>query len=161
MRRFADHWKIPEPLAARVPAGAPGESADCDPPVLASFRGTPAWIHPLAPAANAGAFATDDGSASFLPDDAIANVQLERYVAAAAGGGGAQREALLKRVYYLLKPVLPRPLQIHAQRVNARARLRSIDYPLWPHDDSLRTLLGGFLARVLEEAGLERVPFIG
>ncbi len=161
MPRLADHWKIPEALAARIPAEAPGESAACAPPVAARYRGAPAWIHPAAAGAARAPFVTDDGAHRFFPDDAVANVQLERYVAGTAGAPDAAREAGLKRLYYALKPVLPRALQIHAQRVNARARLRSVSYPEWPQDDSLRCVLEALLAALLEEAGRDEVPFIG
>ncbi len=159
MSRFADHWKIAPALAARVPSGAPGESAECAAPVRAKFRGTPIWVHAITAPPASSPFATDDRGLAFLPDDAIANVQLERYMR--RDSGEDQGEARLKSLYYFLKPAMPRALQLAAQRANARSRLRRIDYPSWPHDDSLQALLEGFLAALFEIEGTDSAPFIG
>lgn len=156
--RFQDHWKLPEPLTALMPVGAPGEAPDGPSPRPGWFRGSPIWIQPLAATADRG-FATDDGGSAFLPDDAIANVQLERYVP--RGVAEMRRETRLKRLYYLLKPCLPRALQLEAQRWNARARLRTVDYPRWPEDESLTHLLSALLARLLELSGHREIPFLG
>jgi peptidoglycan/xylan/chitin deacetylase (PgdA/CDA1 family) len=157
--RFQDHWKLPDQLTAHMPVGAPGEAADGPPPRPGRYRGTPIWIHPGAEAIADRRFATDDGTSGFLPDDAIANVQLERYVPRSEAGG--RREARLKELYYRLKPCLPRALQLEAQRWNARARLRAVDYPRWPADESLTRLLSSLLARLLELSATDDVPFIG
>jgi hypothetical protein len=158
MTRFEDHWKAllrPTPAAPRP---GTGESPDCQPPRAGRYRGAPVWIHPLDPAPADPAFVTDDGQA-FEPDDALANVQLERYVP--RDTVEARRTALLKKAYYLLKPVMPRGTQLRIQRANARARLRTVKYPAWPQDDSTDRALNAFLARVMQMQGVDRIPFLG
>ncbi|MGQ0720112.1 MAG: hypothetical protein ACT4PE_00920 [Candidatus Eiseniibacteriota bacterium] len=155
MRRFSEHWKFPDSVAALVPQGSPAQP-DSPPPERAIFRGSTVWIHAVDPASTD--YLTDDGR-GIQPDDAIANVQLERYVPAAAEDLG--RESRLKSIYYLLKPVMPRAWQLAAQRTNARLRLRQIDFPDWPQDDSLNSVLTGLLDRLLERAGRRQVPFLG
>ncbi|MFQ5599122.1 MAG: polysaccharide deacetylase family protein [Candidatus Krumholzibacteriia bacterium] len=100
-----------------------------------------------------------DSGIGFLPDDAIANVQLERYVP--RNTTGARMTGILKRIYYLLKPIMPRSMQLGAQRANARSRLASVGFPAWPRDDSLRRFLCAALAKLLEKNGVDRAPFIG
>jgi hypothetical protein len=76
----------------------------------------------------------------FNPNRVIRNYLAERY-AGDAGGGPARRAAV--RVYYRLRPVMPRSLQIGLRRrfsaVQARTR-----FPRWPQEpglhDFLRTL---------------------
>jgi peptidoglycan/xylan/chitin deacetylase (PgdA/CDA1 family) len=157
MGRLADHWRTLEVLDRAIPEGATGESAGCPPPERAVFRGIPVWVHPLARPPGDHRFVTDGGDA-FLPDDAIANVHLERYV---EKDGGSLRTEVLKRGYYILRPVMPRSVQLAAQRVNARSRLASVEFPAWPHDDSLHRFLGAALGVLLEKLGRERVPFLG
>jgi peptidoglycan/xylan/chitin deacetylase (PgdA/CDA1 family) len=155
--RFLDYWKLPEETFPDFPRGGSGEDPTCAPPAPARYRGSTIWVHPLE-AGSPAPFVTDDGHA-FLPDDAIANVQLERYIPRA--GGEVRKTELLKRAYYFLKPMMPRSVQLSAQRANARSRLRSVQYPEWPRDDSLRLFLHAALASVMESRGLRRVPFLG
>ncbi len=116
------------------------------------------WIHPVPSPPSGHPFVTENGVA-FLPDDAIANVHLERYVDAVVTSAG--RTELLKKIYYLMKPLMPRSVQLSAQRMNARSRLRTVSFPEWPQDDSLNRFLGAALATIVETTGRMRVPFIG
>ncbi|MGH2570698.1 MAG: hypothetical protein ACRDGR_05705, partial [bacterium] len=158
MSRLAEHWRTVERLERGIPGGAPGESADSPPPEQALFRGIPVWIHPLSDPPDEHPFFTDDGVA-FLPDGAIANLQLERY--AGKDAPGSARTAALRKIYYLLKPVMPRAMQLAAQRANARSRLASVEFPAWPGDDSLDRFLRAALAVSMGKLGVERVPFVG
>jgi hypothetical protein len=158
MSRLAEHWRTVELLERTIPRGAPGESADCPPPERALFREIPVWIHPLPDAPDDHPFFTD-GGAAFLPDDAIANLHLERY--AGKDAPGSARTAALKKIYYLLKPVMPRAMQLAAQRANARSRLASVEFPSWPGDDSLDRFLRAALGVLMGKLGIERVPFVG
>ena len=158
MDRFGDHWKTLPHVTAGAPGPGAGERPDCGPPEAARFDGIPVWIHPLDDAAEDHAFRTDEGRA-FEPNDALANVQLERYVPTA--GTTAQTTALLKNLYYLLKPLMPRAMQLQAQRANAKARLARNTFPEWPGDDSTSRALSAFLRRRMDEQGIARLPFIG
>ena len=159
LSRFNDHWKTPGSVTSTVPDAALGESPGCGPPVKTEFGGIPIWIHPTSGEDQRDdRFVSDDGQ-GFLPNDAIANVQLERYVQ--RNSLGARKTDLLKRAYYLAKPFMTRELQLKLQRANAKSRLRNLTYPNWPHDDSLRSFLHSVLARILEYEGADWTPFIG
>lgn len=159
VNRFHDYWKTEESLELAAPtADIPGESSECESPIADRYRGIPVWIHPR----DGGLLdceLTSDGGHTFLLDDAIANVQLERYVP--KEGSAARKTEILKKIYYLAKPLMPRFLQLTAQRVNARSRLRKVEYPEWPQDDSLRGFLNAALVDLIERANTDRVPFIG
>jgi peptidoglycan/xylan/chitin deacetylase (PgdA/CDA1 family) len=155
MRRVDDHWKT---LGVLVPDGT-----SCDPdagtvPRLGLFRNASVWIRALGSAGSDHSFVTEDGRA-FDPDEAVENMQFERYVSSDLAGGASA--TVLKRLYYLLKPMLPRGAQLAAQRANARRRLASVRFPAWPGDDSAERALSAFLASAMERRGQERVPFLG
>ena len=57
---------------------------------------------------------------AFDPDDAIACLQFEHYVAAEPRASDPRR---LRSAYYALKPMLPRAAQLALQRLNARPKL--------------------------------------
>lgn len=122
------------------------------------FRDLPVWYHALGDAPAAGVAHTDAGE-PFGIDDAIACLQFELYIDHPQHAGGEERR--LRQLYYLLKPLLPRPAQLELQRVNARRRLRSTQFPVWPEDDTLAALLFAFLGERMKQSGDDRVPFIG
>jgi len=154
--RFLDHWKIPSFFERYFPQDSESRSTALKTPRLALFQGNPIWIHPVTDLRPNTPFVTDDGKFQFLPDNAIANVHMERYVAR-----DGQKREILKKIYYHLKPMMTRSMQVKAQRMNARSRLRNVLYPKWPHDDSLRLLLNMSLVKLIETAGVSRIPFIG
>ena len=147
MQRLADHFRhlqAPDkPVAAERPVGRPALQR-------AHFRGVPIWFHQT----SNGSATADDGRSRFDPDDAIACVQYEHYVPPEPEG------KRLKALYYFLKPLLPRPAQLALQRWNAAQRLRAVQFPAWPQDDSLTALLGALLADSMREAGVDRVPCV-
>jgi len=158
--RFADHWKFDARLNTVLSDGsAAGENADCSPPSSGLFEGIDIWFHPVDAKGCAPALVADDGISGFLVDDAIANVHYERYMMAC--GAATTRESLLKRAYYLAKPLLPRALQLNLQRINAFSRLRQECFPRWPFDDSVPDLLRACLAHLMRSTGVSRIPFIG
>ena len=166
MRRLSDHFKYSRPLeeGARAESSLPAEKPSERPPLLhGTFRGHPVWFHAAAASQNGreGALLrTDDQGQAFDPDDAIACVQYEHYVESGASGAGGDGK-LLKSMYYLLKPLMPRAVQLELQRVNARRRLRSVRFPAWPQDSTLTHLLSAFLAERMRAAGCRAVPFLG
>ncbi len=62
------------------------------------------------------------------------------------------------RGYYLLRPVLPRPLQLRLRRVFTRAQGRS-SFPGWPIEESLHDFYAWLFALAAELAGAP-VPFL-
>ena len=118
------------------------------------FHGVPLWFHDRVESGPR----TDEGEV-FDPDDAIACFQFEHYIGATAQTGGDDDR--LKQLYYLLKPLMPRAAQLALQRVNARRRLQSVEFPAWPQDATLTDLLGVLMADRMRAAGVDRVPFIG
>ncbi|MEE9270926.1 MAG: polysaccharide deacetylase family protein [Candidatus Krumholzibacteria bacterium] len=158
MSRLLNHWKLLQDLGGEL-YGAPAPSPHAHPPIMARFKGVTVWIHPVADADQKGLFLTDDGKATFDPENAIANLQFERYVPHSTPD--ARKTEFLKKVYYLLKPLMPRSLQLTAQRANARSRLASVEFPGWPQDDTLDEFLRTALRVLMERADQQRVPFIG
>ncbi len=158
MSRFQDYWKTAIQLDGPDREGLPTTGATPLPPHQAQFQGTTVWIHPGAVSGSLQTLLSDNGEV-FTPDNAVTNVQFERYVR--RDTAGATRTDFLRKSYYALKPLMPRAVQLALQRANARSRLKNVTYPQWPQDDSLRCLLHGALAVVLRHRGLRQVPFIG
>lgn len=70
---------------------------------------------------------------------------------------GAGRAAAL-RGYYLVRPALPRPVQIRLRRLFTRVQSRS-SFPAWPVEDSLHNLYAWLMTLIAELAG-RPVPFL-
>jgi hypothetical protein len=62
------------------------------------------------------------------------------------------------RGYYLLRPALPRPLQLRLRRTFSGVQGRS-PFPRWPAEDSLHSLYAWLFRRIAELAG-RPVPFL-
>lgn len=157
MQRLVDHFRpapdvlpipaSPDPLPAEKPNGAGLR--------VSAYAGLPVWFHE---ASGDACLRAADGRA-FWPDDAIACIQLEHYVGAGAAGSGSEKG--MRALYYLLKPLLPRAMQLHLQRANARKRLRRVAFPTWPQDATLDGLFEAFLLAWMRLAGVESLPFLG
>jgi hypothetical protein len=107
-----------------------------------------------------------DGGAilPFDPDEVVLNYRGERYrdLLHAKGGvlhakGGAVTRAS-RRLYYLLRPLVPRRLQISMRRAYARLQGRTT-FPRWPTETALHDLSGLVLSYVADLAG-EPVPYL-
>lgn len=159
MRRLDDHFRhaLGDQDAPVTHVAAENET-DRPPLCKGRFHGLPLWHHAVSDPSAAGTAYTDDGE-PFDIDDAIACFQFEHYTGLGADPGGEDRR--LKQLYYLLKPLLPRPVQLELQRVNARRRLRAAEFPVWPQDATLTDVLSALLAARMRSAEVERVPFVG
>ena len=62
-------------------------------------------------------------------------------------------------LYYRLKPVLPRPVQLTLRRAYAR-RQAERDFPAWPIEQILLDLRDADLRRQLRETGVPRLPLV-
>ena len=67
--------------------------------------------------------------------------------------------AVLRRIYYLTKPYLPRFLQLGIQRLIMRKN-RSIRFPREPFEPLLADILGFHLRTIAKNRRLERIPYI-
>lgn len=91
----------------------------------------------------------------FDPDKIIDDLRLERYP-------GCQfdcHEKALKSTYYRLRPLTSRPLRSLIQSFRA-ARWRKKEFPRWPVDTTVESVLDNLLALALQASGADRIPFI-
>ena len=98
----------------------------------------------------------------FLPFDPGEVMRLfwsEGYRDIGRSAATAFAHAAALRAYYLIRPALPRPLQLAMRRQFTRVQAAS-PFPGWPIEDSLHDLYGWLFATIAELAG-EPVPFIG
>ena len=92
----------------------------------------------------------------FDPTEAIETLWSERYTSTA--GGGSVRAAA-QSLYYRVRPILPRRLQIAMRRSYARVQDRR-EFPRWPIEPALHDLLRLLYGLLTEVAG-GPVPWIG
>ena len=72
---------------------------------------------------------------------------------------GTKGPGRVLRGYYLVRPALPRRLQLRLRRAFTRVQARS-SFPGWPAEDSLHALYAWLFGLLAELAG-EPVPYIG
>lgn len=104
----------------------------------------------------------DEGGSLFLPFDLGEVMQAfwsESYQKVGRSLVALRGRAAAIRGYYLLRPALPRPLQLRLRRTFSRVQTRSA-FPGWPTEDSLHTLYAWLFRRMAELAG-RPVPFVG
>jgi hypothetical protein len=101
-----------------------------------------------------------DGSVflPFDPDEVCHNYWSERYLEIARNSARRQTDRGAVRVYYRIRGLLPRPLQIWLRRQYARVQARA-PFPSWPHETALHDFFGLFAAILADVAG-EPVPCI-
>jgi hypothetical protein len=87
----------------------------------------------------------------FDPDEAVANLRSERY-RELGRRRGPSLGALVRRAYYLARPLLPRRAQIALRRSCARIQERST-FPRWPVETALHDLVDLVLQRTADAAG--------
>lgn len=75
----------------------------------------------------------------FDPDEVVTNLWSEEYAELEGGAGGAVKAAL-RRLYYRLRPVMPRTLQLSLRRRAVRFQ-RQARFPRWPIEPSLHDVL--------------------
>jgi hypothetical protein len=85
----------------------------------------------------------------------IDNLRLERYPHRLLGG----REGVLKRIYYLVRPLTSRRIRSRVQRFHAR-RSQGLAFPNWPVDTTVESLFETILLLVLQEKVIDRLPFV-
>jgi peptidoglycan/xylan/chitin deacetylase (PgdA/CDA1 family) len=85
----------------------------------------------------------------FDPNEAIQNLTMERYRAVGRRGHGRGSSGLPLRAYYLLRPVLPRSLQLAMRRMFSRVQARA-RFPRWPYEPARHDLARRFHGFVTE-----------
>jgi len=96
----------------------------------------------------------------FDSNEIIENLRFERYRTGEEGEPrGTRGGALVRRVYYGVRPFLPVPIRRHLQRAYLSG-WRDIAFPRWPVDRTVDECLERLLAMSMKAEGVERVPFI-
>jgi hypothetical protein len=93
----------------------------------------------------------------FNPTEIIENLRWERYADGERFWNGSA--GLLKRLYYMLRPLMGRSMRSQIQKFRARD-LRDLSFPQWPVDTTVENLCETLLLLSMEAKGVERVPFV-
>ena len=91
----------------------------------------------------------------FDPDEVISSLLLEGYE---NGGNGRLLLDMARRIYYLVKPVMPRKIQL-ALRKATTTKMGERTYPSWPMDTSVEEFQH-FLLELVFRIHKEPIPFI-
>jgi len=91
------------------------------------------------------------------PGEIVESLRRERYLAPDIYF--AAYRGMKRRVYYLIRPLLPVPLRRHLQRRRLRGWTQRT-FPSWPVDQTVDRLLQKILAMTLKVQGVKEVPFI-
>jgi peptidoglycan/xylan/chitin deacetylase (PgdA/CDA1 family) len=136
-----------------------------EPPAALGLRNGAEWRQVEALSTPAGeqvaaVWRSDAGSVllPFDPGEVMRSFWTEAYRVHGAGGGRSARRIAI-RIYYLLRPLIPRPLQIRMRRRYARAQTAPA-FPRWPIEPSLHDLYRRLHELVSDVVG-ETVPWIG
>src|SRR6266404_1331039 len=101
----------------------------------------------------------DDGRLSlpFNPTEIIENLRLERY----ANGTGRESsfDNLLRRLYYLLRPLTNLEVRRQVQKFRAR-NWKEQPFPKWPVDTTVENICERVLSMSIEAKGVDKVPFV-
>jgi hypothetical protein len=95
----------------------------------------------------------------FDPGEVMGLFWSEGYRDIGRSAATAFAHAAALRTYYLVRPALPRPLQLAMRRQFTRVQAAS-SFPGWPIEDSLHDFYGWLFATVADLAG-QPVPFLG
>ncbi|MGA2569842.1 MAG: hypothetical protein ABSF23_04930 [Terracidiphilus sp.] len=94
----------------------------------------------------------------FNPDEVALNLRRERY-SSHFNEPVSPSQALVRRIYYVLRPLMAVPIRKHLQRINLRD-WNKIPFPRWPVDSTIDKLHRRLLALAMKNAGVETIPFI-
>ena len=102
-----------------------------------------------------------EGGSVLLPfnlTDVVENLQRERY-AAHFRDNDRFVNALIRKLYYLLRPLLGVSIRKHLQRAHLR-NWRQISFPQWPVDTTVDRLQRQMMAHLIDASGMDTIPFI-
>lgn len=94
----------------------------------------------------------------FDPTAIIDNLRLESYAKSGVHGSGRDH-LLLRKLYYLLRPLMALPVRKQIQKLYARSG-RSLFFPKWPVDTTVEDICESLLLLTMKAKGLEKLPFI-
>ena len=94
----------------------------------------------------------------FNADEAVENLRRERYTAHFREEGHVFNE-LVRKAYYLVRPLLGVPVRRHLQKMHLRG-WENISFPAWPVDTTVERIHRKLLALSLRARGLDRIPFV-
>jgi len=93
----------------------------------------------------------------FDPDQVVDNLRWEQYhahgVRSLAGGSP------LRRMYYLLRPLMPVGARKHLQKRYLRG-WDAVPFPKWPVDQTVERIFERLLMLAMRAGGVDRIPFI-
>jgi len=96
----------------------------------------------------------------FDPVETVDNLRHERYFDQQGSLHAANRaDKLVRKLYYLVRPLMPVALRKHLQRVYLR-NWEDIPFPKWPVDFSVENIMEQLLIVSMRSQNLERIPFI-
>jgi hypothetical protein len=104
---------------------------------------------------------TMEGEGIQLPFDAcevVENLRRERYTAHFRQEGRVLNE-LLRKAYYVIRPLLGVSVRRHLQKMYLRG-WEDINFPDWPVDATVERIHQKLLALSLKAQGVEKIPFI-
>lgn len=93
----------------------------------------------------------------FDVNEVVENLRRERYVASETEPTLPDR--LVRRAYYVARPLLPVSVRKHLQRFHLRER-KDIEFPAWPVDKTVDNLCAELMALSVHAAGGQRIPFV-
>lgn len=94
------------------------------------------------------------------PDQAIDHLRREYYQDEIGGTATAPgSSSLVRRAYYLMRPLLPVALRKHMQRLALRG-WNKIPFPRWPVETAVEDIEEAVWAELLRITGSDRLPFI-
>jgi hypothetical protein len=124
--------------------------------------GTPATFV-TDPLHDAGQYVSMNGYSVQLPFDPVQvvnNLHYERYRCnPAEGKKKINASSLVRKLYYLARPLMPVAVRKHLQRFYFRD-WNKIPFPSWPVDFSVESILEQLLMLSMKSQNVERIPFI-
>jgi hypothetical protein len=95
----------------------------------------------------------------FDPVEVVDNLRLERYCAAWTGAKTFSARKTLRKMYYLVRPLLGVPVRKHFQKLYFRGWER-ISFPWWPVDTTVENIFEQLLVLSMKSTGVAKLPFI-
>ena len=165
---FLDHYRCPETFATFTLSGELSEDsgyfrfgpdAICFGQSSSGFRAghaTDELYDALTDVAADGAML----QLPFSPSEIVANLRYERYASASNRNGKMLHgESALRKVYYLVRPLLTVSVRKHLQRIRLRD-WNEIPFPSWPVDSTVERILEMLLILLLKAHAVDKIPFV-
>jgi len=96
----------------------------------------------------------------FSPSEIVANLRYERYASASNRNGKMlHSDSALRKVYYLVRPLLTVSVRKHLQRIRLRD-WNEIPFPGWPVDPTVERILEMLLILLLKAHAVDKIPFV-